>query len=149
MKIRKSLAIIAMSAIAPLALAADYIPYSGDISKNTDWKKMETVTINMEEFFYEPGDLVLKANTPYKLELVNKGEKKHYYTAPEFYKAVATRKVQSRDGEIKMPYLDAVEVLVGGQIDLYIVPVTKGEFPVYCTIDDHRDQGMEGTITVQ
>jgi uncharacterized cupredoxin-like copper-binding protein len=148
MKICKSIAFVAMTALSPLALGADYVPYAGDV-KNTDWKKMETITINLEEFFYEPGDLELKANTPYKLELINKGEKKHYYTAPEFYKAVATRKVQSRDGEIKMPYLDAVEVLVGGQIDLYIVPVTKGEYPVYCTIDDHRDQGMEGTITIK
>ncbi|RLA37272.1 MAG: hypothetical protein DRR03_02675 [Gammaproteobacteria bacterium] len=130
--------------------AADYITNAGDIVKAADWDKMVTVTVEMEEFAYEPGDLVFKAGQPYKLVLKNSGEKKHYFTAPGFYKAIATRKVQSnKDGEIKAPYFTAIELMVGGQLDLYFVPVTKGEFPVYCTIDDHREQGMEGSLTIR
>jgi len=50
---------------------------------------------------------------------------------------------------IKAPYFTALELMVNGQLDLYFVPVTKGEYPVYCTIDDHRDEGMEARLIIQ
>ena len=129
--------------------AADYVTNADEIVSATDWETMQTVTVELDEHSYTPEDLVFEAGKPYKLELKNLGEKKHYFTAPEFYKAIATRKAQTRDGEIKAPYFKAIEVLVAGQVDLYFVPVGKGEFPVYCTIDDHREQGMEGKISVR
>lgn len=112
---------------------------------------MKTVTVEMVEMEYGPDELVFEAGQPYKLILKNNGKKKHYFTAPEFYKAIATRKVQSnKDGEIKVPYLNALEMMAdGGQLDLYFVPVKKGTFSVYCTIDDHRSEGMEGSITIK
>ncbi len=52
--------------------------------------------------------------------------------------------------KIKVPYLNALEMMAeGGQLDLYFVPVKKGTFSVYCTIDDHRTEGMEGSITIK
>jgi len=131
--------------------AADYITNAGAIVKATDWDKMETITISFDEFSYEPDEIVFQAGKPYKLVLKNLAEKKkHYFTAPEFYKAIATRKVQSnKDGEIKAPYFTALELMVNGQLDLYFVPVTKGEYPVYCTFDGHRDEGMEGKLIIQ
>ncbi len=129
----------------------DYITNSKEIVKAADWEKMQTLTVNMEEFSYDMEPIELKKGVPYKLELKNIGEKKHYFTAPEFFKSIATRKVQSnKDGEIKAPYFLALEMMAnGGQLDLYFVPVTAGTFPVYCTIDDHREPGMEGTIVVK
>ena len=131
--------------------AADYITNASAIVKATDWDKMETITINFDELNYNPDEIVFKAGKPYKLVLKNLAEKKkHYFTAPEFYKAIATRKVQSnKDGEIKAPYFTALELMVNGQLDLYFVPVTKGEYPVYCTIKDHREEGMEGKLIIQ
>jgi uncharacterized cupredoxin-like copper-binding protein len=56
----------------------------------------------------------------------------------------------NQQAEIKAPYFSALEILKkGGQIDLYFVPVNKGNYAVYCTIDDHREKGMEGAITVE
>ncbi|NIO39300.1 MAG: hypothetical protein GTO41_03320 [Burkholderiales bacterium] len=82
--------------------------------------------------------------------LKNHGKKKHYFTAEDFYKAIATRKVQSnRDGEIKAPYFIAIELMVGGQLDLYFVPVKRGEYEVFCTIKDHREEGMEGKLVIR
>ena len=124
---------------------------AAEIVKMTDWEKMKTVTVTMGEMFYEPDELVFKVGQPYKLELINNGKKKHYFTARHFYKAIATRKVQSnKDGEIKAPYFLALELMAnGGQLDLYFVPVRKGTFPVYCTIDNHREEGSEGEITIE
>ncbi len=32
--------------------AADYITNAGDIVKSADWEKMETVTVNLDEYSY-------------------------------------------------------------------------------------------------
>jgi len=132
------------------AFAADYITNADEVVNAADWEKMETITVELSEFDYEPMSMEFKAGQAYKLVLRNSGEKKHYFTAPEFYKSIAMRKVQSnKDGEIKAPYFTAIELMVGGQLDLYFVPVTTGDYQVYCTIDDHRDQGMEGKLAIR
>lgn len=137
----------------PNRAEADYITNAGEIVKAADWSKMVTVEVELDEYGYTPENLVFKAGQPYKLVMTSVGEKKHYFTAPEFFKSIATRKVQSnKDGEIKAPYFTAFELMKGEnepQLDLYFVAVTKGEYPVYCTVDDHRDEGMEGVIIIE
>ncbi|MBF0156594.1 MAG: cupredoxin domain-containing protein [Magnetococcales bacterium] len=132
----------------PLGQAA---PTNADIVKGADWKGMQTVKVEIKEHSYGPKELVFEVGKAYKLELRNVGEKPHYFTAPEFYKAIATRKIEAaKVGEIKVPYIDALEMMPnGGQLDLYFVPVTKGTYEVFCTIEDHRQQGMEGKITIK
>ena len=137
-------------AAASTVSAGDYVKNYKEIVKAADWKTMKTVTVNLNEYEYDVESLELTAGQPYKIELKNVGEKKHYFTAPEFFKSVATRKAQVNDqAEIKADYFTALEVLPGGQLDLYVVPHKKGEYPVYCTIDDHQEQGMEETIVVK
>lgn len=151
MKLRLAAALLAGLSQTVLA-ATDYtIERADEIVKNADWKAMETVTVILEEHSYSPMDLKLKAGQPYKIELKNVGEKDHYYTAPEFFRQVAWRKVMvNKQAEIKATYFNAFEVLKkGGQLDLYVVPVTKGRYPVYCTIDDHREKGMDGGIVIE
>ncbi|PKH07228.1 hypothetical protein CXF93_11925 [Moritella sp. Urea-trap-13] len=139
-----------LALIANTISAADYITDAGAIVKKADWKTMQTITVTMDEFAYEPDGLKLNAGQPYKIVIKNKGKVKHYFTAPEFFKAIATRKIQSnKDGEIKAPYFTAIELMVDGQLDLYFVPVKKGSYPVFCTVDGHRDQGMEGMLTIK
>lgn len=132
-------------------MAADYITNAKEIVKAADWKAMKTVTVDIDEFSYTPDELRFKVGQAYKLELKNAGEKKHYFTAEKFFKAIASRKVQANGmGEIKAPYFLALEMLAnGGQLDLYFVPVTKGTYEVFCTIDGHREEGMEGTIVIE
>lgn len=129
----------------------DPIEKRKEIVEAANWKAMTTITVELKEHSYEPESLVFKAGQPYKLQMRNIGEKKHYFTAPEFFKAIATRKVQSdKDGEIKAPYFLALEMMPnGGQLDLYFVPVIKGRYPLYCTESDHRQQGMEGTVVIE
>lgn len=154
MKTRLALAIAALVITAPTAaLAADYITNSADIVKAANWEKMETVTIELSDHDFTPKDLKLKADQPYRLVVKNVGEKDHYYTATDFFKSIAWRKAQTprpAGGEFKAPYFSAVEAYKGGgQVELFIVPVKKGKYEVVCTIDDHKDQGMHGSITVE
>ncbi len=142
-------AVIAGLLLAAPAFAADYVTNAADIVKAADWKAIETVEIAIDEHSYAPETITLKANQPYRLVLKNSGEKKHYFTAAEFYKSIATRKAQSKDAEFKAPYFTAIEVAVGGTAELWFVPVKAGSYEVICTIDDHQEKGMEGVIVVQ
>jgi uncharacterized cupredoxin-like copper-binding protein len=129
----------------------DYIRDVSRIVAEADWNKQRTVTVELNEYRYTPEILRLQAGTPYKLELVNRGRAKHYFTAPEFFRAIATRKVQSNhDGEIKAPYFTALEMMAnGGQLDLYFVPVHKGSYQVNCTLPGHTEQGMVGNLIIE
>ena len=143
-----------VAALIVTASALAQVPNSADIVKAAKWDTMQTVTVELIEHDFVPKNLVLKADQPYKIVIKNTGEKDHYYTAPEFFKdAVAWRKLQTprpHGGELKAPYFTAVEAYKnGGIVELFIVPVKKGKYDVICTIDDHKDQGMFGTITVE
>lgn len=138
---------------SPLVYAEDYVSNSAEIVKAANWNEMETVEIELIEHEFNPKDLKLKANKPYRLVIKNTGESDHYYTAGAFFKSVAWRKVQTprpHGGEIKAPYFSAVEVYKkGGAVELFFVPVKVGNYEVICTIDDHKDKGMAGSITVE
>lgn len=131
--------------------APGHIADGAAIVKAADWDKMETVTVTMEEHSYTPTALRLKAGQAYKIQLRNVGENDHYFTAPEFFRSVAWRKLMvNKNAEIKVDYITATEVLKkSGQLDLYVVPVRKGTYTTFCTIDDHRPKGMEGVIVVE
>lgn len=153
---RKSFLMLAVSGalVAAPAFAADYnVANPGAIVKAANWEQMETVTIELDDHSFSPEHLKLKAGTPYKLVLKNVGEKDHYYTAEAFFKSVAWRKVQTLrpgGGEVKAPYFTAIEAYKeGGVVEAFFVTVDKGTFEVVCTIEDHKDKGMIGTITVE
>lgn len=147
------LAFAAALILSAPALAQDYVANAADIVKAADWKKMEAVEIELgdtgSKLFYKPEVVKLKANQPYKLVLKNSAAKPHYYTAEAFFRAVAMRKVQSKEMEVKAPYLSALEVNPGGVAELFIVPVKAGTYEVVCTIDDHHERGMVGKIVVE
>ena len=87
----------------------DYVKDAAQRVKAADWSKMETVSIALTEYAYSPSTLVFQKDVPYKLEIINQGTMKHYFTAQNFFTAIATRKVQSSaDGEIKAPYFLAL-----------------------------------------
>ena len=128
---------------------ADYIKDASEIVKSADWSKMETVTVKLAEYTFTPSTLIFKTGTPYKLQIKNDGKQKHYFVSEGFFKAIASRKVQSSDGEIKAPYFNAIEVFPGRSIDLYFIPVKGGDYSLICTIKGHPDLGMVGNILIK
>jgi len=128
----------------------DYVADAKTIVGATDWNNMKTVPVVLKEYSFTPSTLYFKANVPFKLQIQNEGTVKHYFTAEGFFKAIATRKVQSNaDGEIKAPYFSALEVFPGRSLDMYFIPVTKGTYKLLCTNTGHEAQGMYGTIVIE
>ena len=126
----------------------NWVQNAGDLVSAADWDSMQTVRVEMDEFSFGPVTLAFEAGKPYKLEIVNVGVEKHYFTAEEFYRSVAFRKVQDSSGEIKAPYFKAIEIFPGEQADLYFIPTRIGDYDSTCTITGHDKAGMFGTITV-
>ena len=147
---KKSLTIIFLVSLFTTGyVAADYIKDAKKRVKTADWSKMETVTVKLNEYKFIPSTLTFKLGTPYKLQIVNDGKEKHYFVSESFFKAIATRKVQSTDGEIKAPYFSAIEVFPGRSIDLYFIPVKSGNYGLKCTIQGHEEFGMFGNIIIK
>jgi uncharacterized cupredoxin-like copper-binding protein len=101
---------------------------------------------------FSPSNLTFEAGKPYVLKINNPAGNagKHYYS-PEgtsFYQAVATRKIETAEAEYKAPYFDAVELKIGGSLEVYFVPVLAGTYDIICTILGHKAAGMFGTITI-
>ena len=129
---------------------AHYVKDATERVKGADWSKMETTTVVMNEFAFKPVTLVFRQGVPYKLVIENRGEQKHYFTAEGFFRAIATRKLQSNtDGEVKAPYFSAIEVYPGRSLELYFIPVKIGTFELVCTIEGHAPMGMKGEIRIE
>lgn len=152
---RSKMKSIAMSTLVSLGLLggyanADYITDAKARVDAANWKNMVTTSVVLKEYSYLPSSLNFKVGVPYKLQIQNQGAHKHYFTSTGFFKAIATRKVQSNsDGEIKAPYFLALEIFPSRSLDLYFVPVKKGTYKLHCTVEGHEDKGMHGIIVIE
>lgn len=130
--------------------AADYVTDATERVGAADWSKMKIVKVVLDEYAFSPSELVFHQGVPYKLQIANEGSSKHYFTAGKFFRAIATRKVQSNaDGEIKAPYFLALEVFPDRSLDLYFIPVRQGTYRLRCTIHGHAERGMTGRIVIK
>lgn len=123
-----------------------------------DWSAATVVTVTMAEvspssYVFQPSTLTFEAGKPYVLRILSPSVNlaKHYFSpegAGNFYRAIATRKIQTPNAEYKAPYFDEVELLVGGTLEIYFVPVLPGTYDFVCTIPGHKSLGMFGQITI-
>lgn len=117
--------------------------------KAADWSKLQTVIVSLTEYKFIPTQLVFKIDTPYKLILRNDGKEKHYFVSEGFFRAIALRKVQSSDGEVKAPYITAIEVYPGRSMEIYFIPDREGIYDLTCTTEGHAEKGMTGKIRIE
>lgn len=132
---------------------------SSDWVSNANWDARETITVDMVEespthYHFNPENIILEAGKPYVLKFTNSASnaEKHYFSTPDgepdFFQSIATRKVQTPDAEYKAPYFTAVELLKGGELEIYFIPVLSETYNFLCTLPGHAEKGMVGTITV-
>ena len=139
---------LATSDIGHVHVGGTDVANASDFVSAADWDSMQTVRVEMDEFTFTPETLTFEVGKPYKLEIVNIGTVKHYFTAEEFYQSVAFRKAQDSSGEIKAPYFKAIEIFPGEQADLYLIPTKAGTYESICTIAGHQEAGMVTKLVV-
>jgi uncharacterized cupredoxin-like copper-binding protein len=132
----------------PAPDAETYVANAADFVKAADWDTRETITITLAEMSFTPKEIVLEAGHPYVLEIVNDGTEKHEFTAEAFMRTVATRKAETAQSEVKVPFFTEIEVFAGEKAELFLIPLVPGVYDLVCEIEGHFEQGMFGTITV-
>ena len=128
--------------------AEQYVANAADFVKAADWDTKKTVTIELAEMSFTPKDITLEAGQPYVLEVVNKGTVKHEFTAEDFMRTVATRKAETTESEVKVPFFTEIEVFAGKKAEIFLIPLIPGTYKLVCEIEGHYEAGMFGTITV-
>jgi uncharacterized cupredoxin-like copper-binding protein len=88
------------------------------------------VDLALTDFAIEPAGIAVDPGS-YTFHVVNEGETVH------------ALEVEGPSGEVETP-----ELAPGESADLTVDLSEAGEYEVYCPVGDHRDHGMEGTITV-
>lgn len=132
---------------------------ASDWVNSVDWSQATVVQLDMVEqapfgpLAFSPSELSFEAGKPYILRIVNPASnlEKHYFAVEglgNFYKAIATRKIETADAEYKAPHFEAVELLIGGSLDIYFVPVLPGTYDFLCIIPGHKERGMFGRATI-
>ncbi len=138
----------APAAVTPAPDAETYVANAAEFVAAADWDAKETITIELAEMSFTPKDIVLEAGLPYVLEIVNVGTEKHEFAAEDFMRTVATRKAETGESEVKVPFFTEIEVFAGKTAELFLIPLIPGEYELLCEIEGHFEQGMFGTITV-
>jgi uncharacterized cupredoxin-like copper-binding protein len=132
----------------PEAGAETYVANAAEFVAAADWDAKETITIELAEMSFTPKDIVLEAGQPYVLEIVNVGSEKHEFSAEAFMRTVATRKAETGQSEVKVPFFTEIEVFAEKKVELFLIPLIPGVYDLLCEIEGHFEQGMFGTITV-
>ena len=126
-----------------------WVDNGAEVVAAADWSTMETVEIELGEFFFEPNEVRLTAGRPYKLVFHNHGDVKHEATATEFFNSVAFRKIEDASGEFKGPAPLEVETFAGKETELFLIPMVGATYGLVCEIEGHYEAGMLGTIIVE
>ena len=128
--------------------AQRYVANAAQFVEAADWDAAEERTVELSEFAFTPEEMTLEAGKPYILKVVNKGDVKHEFTAGEFFRSVATRKAETAQSEVKVPFFTEIEVFAGETVEIYLIPLIAGTYELVCEIEGHFEAGMFGTITV-
>jgi uncharacterized cupredoxin-like copper-binding protein len=100
-------------------------------SKNTG-SVVQTVQISEKEFSLNPSTVNVSKTGTYEFEVTNTGQVTHALNIEESGGA------EAESGEIKPGQMKTVRFTFS----------KDGSYEMYCPIDGHRGQGMEGRITV-
>jgi len=119
------------------------------IMDQVDWNEAEVIELTLEDHSYTPADLVLERNKPYILRLSNVGDVSHDMVGGSFFSGVAIKMAQNAAGRVVTPVLSSVYIKRGQEMEMWLVPIRAGRYNFFCSIDDHRELGMEGEITIR
>jgi uncharacterized cupredoxin-like copper-binding protein len=113
-----------------------------------DGAEPQAITVvSSDDFTFDPDALTVTAGQPVVITLDNSGGAiEHDFASDEMPVSDVVEDGTAHEG-------DTTEVHVaadgGGSATLEFTPTEAGEYVFYCSVEGHRDAGMEGTITVE
>lgn len=116
--------------------------------ESSDWNAATVVSVELHDHHYVPGQLRFEKGRPYILRLKNVGGQAHDMKGSTFFTAIVARMATSQAGRVVTPYMRSIYVRPKQEIELWFVPVKTGTFDFFCTLDGHREAGMEGAVVI-
>lgn len=116
--------------------------------ESRDWNAATVVSVELHDHHYEPGQLRFEKGRPYILRLKNVGGQAHDMKGSTFFTAIVARMATSQAGRVVTPYMRSIYVRPKQEIELWFVPVKAGTFDFFCTLEGHREAGMEGSVVI-
>ena len=90
----------------------------------------QQVDVSASEFQFNPPDITLDSAGTYTFHLTNAGEFEH------------ALEIEGQGVE------EETDVIGGGDSADVTVDLAEGTYDIYCPVGNHREMGMEGTLTV-
>ncbi len=117
---------------------------------NIKWYQHDVVQLLLEDNVFTPDDVVFKLYQPYKLVLTNVSDKaKHDLVDEKFFHSIVLKEVVVGGVTVNTHHIHNLLLKPNTSASLLFVPVKPNEFEVYCTLPDHREDGMEGYFTIE
>jgi uncharacterized cupredoxin-like copper-binding protein len=124
--------LVAVAAVVPLLAACGSSGGDGGNASPSPPASGQTVTISETEFKLDPSAIPVDATGTVTIHVVNDGQVVH------------ALEVEGNGLEEQK----TADIQPGQSVDITVDLAKKGTYKMYCPIDGHRAQGMEGTITV-
>ena len=132
------------------ATASHEEPTEAWLKSGTKWHQYEVVQLLLEDHVFTPDDVVFKLYQPYKLVLTNvSDESKHDLVDENFFHAIVLKEIIVGGVSINTHHINSLLLKPNTTASLLFVPVLANEFEVYCTLPNHREEGMEGYFTIE
>ncbi len=113
----------------------------------TAGQTQDTMRVVMTEFTFHPSIVRLASGRPVRLQFLNRGLIAHQFDA-EYLRGVPVRIVDPTL-HVESPGLEFLRLDPGGAATLDFLPRRKGRFAFACTIEGHREAGMNGILEVR
>jgi uncharacterized cupredoxin-like copper-binding protein len=124
------LATAALLVIVPAGCGSDDNESSSATSGGTTSAGEQSVELSATEYAFDPSDVSIDASGTITFRVSNDGQQTH------------ALEVEGNGIEEETDHISP------GESGTLTVDLKPGEYEFYCPIDGHRDQGMEGTLTV-
>lgn len=123
-----------MKAFAVAALLALSFALAGcggdDEAEEPAGESLETVDVSLVDFRLEPDTVHVDQAGTYTFRVTNDGQSPH------------ALEIESSELE------EETETLDPGESDTITVELAEGDYELYCPVDGHKEQGMEGELVV-
>ncbi len=113
-----------------------------------DWSKAPAVRIEFDGRSYISPTTELKLAAPYRLELVNIGDRPVAISAPELFRTSALATMTSNGMQLKAPYFESMEVMPGGSLKVDLLPMEPGSYVLGLHPEHDADRGLTYSVKV-
>lgn len=114
-----------------------------------NWGQATEVELLLSSYDFTPDRLTFVTGKPYRLKLTNTAGSDHTFTAPGFFRAIAVRRLVSREGEETNPRLEEIGFDPGETKTLEFIAVRPGSYDFLCDLPLHEIFGMQGSAFIE